>query len=181
MGKVEAESAYKETQQASYGRCQQSYGRCERGEPHGPRCKRISTKQAPEHFLVPLVGPRCLPSGHQAGDLRIAFEGTRMASDCAEEPTSSTSTSAVGQQGWSSGGGSNAAATAPGNGADNDPPDPELERRLQANAQRIQQQGELIGRMLARVELLEAQQLQSVKHTHRDEAQAFFLPTPPNL
>ena len=35
--------------------------------------------------------------------------------------------------------------------------DPELERTLQANALRIEQQEELIGRMLERVELLEAQ------------------------
>jgi hypothetical protein len=40
---------------------------------------------------------------------------------------------------------------------EDDPPDPELERTLQANALRIEQQEALIGRMLERVELLEAQ------------------------
>ena len=37
------------------------------------------------------------------------------------------------------------------------PPDPELERKLQANALRIEQQDALIGTMLERVALLEAQ------------------------
>ena len=53
---------------------------------------------------------------------------------------------------------SSAVAAATDEDADADVPDPELERTLQANAQRIQQQQQLIGQMIARVELLETQQ-----------------------
>ena len=96
---------------------------------------------------------------------------------CAAVPASSGGRT-VGQQGRSGGGASSAATAAASEGADADTPDPgldpelnpeleleldpeldpELERTLQANAQRILQQQELIGRMLERVELLEAQQ-----------------------
>ena len=99
---------------------------------------------------------------------------------CAAVPVSSGGRT-VGRQGRSGGGASSADAAAAGEHADADTldpepyqdpelepelepeldpeldPDPELERTLQANALRIEQQEELIGRMLERVELLEAQ------------------------
>ena len=85
---------------------------------------------------------------------------------CAAVPVSSGGRT-VGRQGRSGGGASSADAAAAGEHADADTldpepdpeldPDPELEQTLQANALRIEQQEELIGRMLERVELLEAQ------------------------
>ena len=98
---------------------------------------------------------------------------------CAAVPLSSGGRTTVGRQGRSGGRASSADAAAAGEHADadtlgpepyQDPElepelepeldpelDPELERTLQANALRIEQQEELIGRMLERVELLEAQ------------------------
>ena len=77
---------------------------------------------------------------------------------CAAVPVSSGGRT-VRRQGRSGGGASSADAAAAGEHADADTldPEPELEQTLQANALRIEQQEELIGRMLERVELLEAQ------------------------
>eukprot|EP00908_Phaeocystis_cordata_P019452 Transcript_30965.p3 GENE.Transcript_30965~~Transcript_30965.p3 ORF type:complete len:195 (-),score=34.37 Transcript_30965:10-594(-) len=101
--------------------------RCERGEPHGPRCKRVFVATASQdHHQEPFVGPRLLP--------RAATE-------------------AVGSSREPAGGGRGREAARE---EEDDAPDPELEKTLLANERRIREQEELIGALMQRVQQLEA-------------------------
>jgi len=121
--------------------------RCEHGEPHGPRCKRIAyVEPAPDSDRF--VGPRCIPSEFQLGD-RVRSGGSWSGDAAATgEHADADSLEPEPYQ---------KPELEPEPELEDDPPDPELERTLQANALRIEQQEALIGRMLERVELLEAQ------------------------